>query len=155
MPIESLPWMAQLILETSSGAELCGGAVIHDEFIVTGEIKFSKPDTLFQLSFFSAAHCVENLSQADLARLYVVLGSTEIYSNAPRTKRFQALQVISHPNYNSRKIINDIALVRIERFGVELVPEFLKVKRKGSTNIGLTAECSVAGWGLTKNYGST
>ena len=145
--------MAQLILETSSGAELCGGAVIHEEFIVTG--KYKKMILFPNFYFISAAHCVENLSQADFDRLYVVLGSTEIYSNAPGTKRFQVLQVISHPNYNSRKIINDIALVRIERFGAELVPEILMVKRKGSTNIGLTAECSVAGWGLTKNYGST
>jgi len=29
--------MAQLILETLSGAELCGGAVIHEEFIITGK----------------------------------------------------------------------------------------------------------------------
>ena len=36
VPIEALPWMAQLSLETASGAELCGGAVIHEEFIITG-----------------------------------------------------------------------------------------------------------------------
>lgn len=137
VPIEALPWMAQLILETSSGAELCGGAVIHEEFIIT------------------AAHCVENLSKSDFDRLFVVLGSTEIYSIAPKTKRFRVLEIISHPKYNPRKIINDIALVRIERFGSELVPELLKIKRKGSKNIALAAECSVAGWGLTKNYGST
>ncbi|CAG5104061.1 Oidioi.mRNA.OKI2018_I69.chr1.g1074.t1.cds [Oikopleura dioica] len=134
--ISQLPWMAQIIFETSAGTELCGGAVIHEEYVIT------------------AAHCLENLSKRNLEDLFVVLGSTEIYSSAPRSKRKQVKEVHVHEYYNNRKIINDIGLLRIEPAEKDLVPKFIKIKESGSEDIGINEECKVAGWGMTSNFGS-
>lgn len=97
---------------------------------------------------------MENLSKRNLKDLFVVLGSTEIYSSAPKSKRKEVKEVFVHEYYNNRKIINDIGLLRIEPVGKNLVPEFIKIKESGSENIGINEECKVAGWGMTSNFGS-
>ncbi len=80
------PWMVSL----RSGGHLCGGAIISPTTVAT------------------AAHCVEGINAGGLA---VRAGTIEVDG---RGQRLDVDRIIRHPNYNSRTVENDIALLRLD-----------------------------------------
>jgi len=90
------PWMLGLVENKNSGP-LCGAALIHPKWIVT------------------AAHCMEsddgNVLPAD--HYHVVSGIFDFYNKDYYSHMHSIKRVISHPDYDSYNIDNDIALLEL------------------------------------------
>uniref|UniRef100_A0A1B0FLW7 Peptidase S1 domain-containing protein n=1 Tax=Glossina morsitans morsitans TaxID=37546 RepID=A0A1B0FLW7_GLOMM len=125
------PWTAQLVRGRYFPRLFCGGSLINDRYVLT------------------AAHCVKNNRDQITIRLLQLDRS----SRDPGITR-QVARTIIHPSYDSTRIVNDLALLRLD----SPVPMTEKVRPvclptanqnfEGKTGI-------VAGWGLITQGGVT
>jgi hypothetical protein len=144
--INDIPWTVALVRKGGfnifGGAPrpFCGGTLINDRYIVT------------------ASHCVDGQTEKGIQVLVNeqdILISTE---TAGGTRKFDVDKIIKHPNYSRRTVDNDIALVRLAgRIDLTAgsgptVPVCLPANNDNDFS-GLSA--TVAGWGTTKEGGST
>jgi secreted trypsin-like serine protease len=78
----------------ASTAQRCGGSIIDNNWVMT------------------AAHCVDGyVTQPGRFRIFA--GSNFLNQNEAGQVTGQISQIIMHPNYNSRTLTNDIALMRL------------------------------------------
>lgn len=122
------PWVAGILyagVGSNYSAQFCGSSVIHQKWVVT------------------AAHCVDrkygsrNLEPGDIQ---VLVGAHDLSKEEGR--RIGVKRIIVHPNYDSARYINDIALLELEESaGVESLPLYESIN-------DLAGENAVAiGWG--------
>lgn len=140
----SYPWLARVGYikkdEMDKDATFrCGGSVITEQFIIT------------------AAHCVVNLANNIIvSRIRLGEHNTETnpdcvksFCNLPYSD-FEPAQIISHESYDTPKLQNDLALIKLNRnivFNDFVKPICLMSGKLLQKNfLGQTAE--VAGWGI-------
>jgi len=127
-------WPWQVGLHTSRGGFFCGGTLITPEWVVT------------------AAHCISTLNPSN----YVLrLGDHNRYRNEGTEQNIGASRVIKHPSYDSRRINNDIALIKLsraakinDRVSPACLPEANYIVPPGTT-------CYITGWGKIRHPGSS
>ncbi|XP_017472795.1 PREDICTED: trypsin-1-like [Rhagoletis zephyria] len=125
------PWTAQLLKGRWHQRLFCGGSLINDRYVVT------------------AAHCVHNNRDAITVRLLQLDRSSR---EAGITRK--VTQTIMHPQYDQNKIINDIALLKLDTpiaFSATIRPVCLPDINQNFDN----KDAIVAGWGLVQQGGVT
>jgi len=131
--VNEYPWMA--FVSTKRGS-MCGGSLISEEWVIT------------------AAHCVSTDRPEDVR---VDLGQHDLYSATEAVLvRKDVAEVQIHPDWNSRTVSHDLALLRLD-----IPVDFSEVSHvrpicipTGSRNFeGYSAK--VAGWGKTSSSAST
>ncbi|XP_026108471.1 serine protease 27-like [Carassius auratus] len=126
----SWPWQVSIFLSGSS--HNCGGTLINKDWVL------------------SAAHCFQDFV---LSKVVIYFGRlSQSGSNPDETSR-TVIQVINHPNYDSRSNDNDIALVQLSSsvtFSDYIKPVCLAAA--GSV-FGAGTESWVTGWGTLQAGG--
>ncbi|PSU32010.1 S1 family peptidase [Photobacterium lutimaris] len=94
-----IPWQAYLNMTFGEGASertfICGGVVISTDAVLT------------------AAHCIRNGSEtAKPENVRVWVGITSIFS-AGSMNSVSVREIVLHPNYNSSRFANDIAILKL------------------------------------------
>ena len=132
----------QVGLKMSNGRNYwCGGSIINDRYVMT------------------AAHCIHGMSSTN-SGLMVGLGDHNMYSTSDdvqgATRLVAVDRIIEHPNYNTRTLDNDIALLRLtEQLDLSQYDEVGSVclpADDSKTYVGETATAS--GWGTTSSGGN-
>ncbi|XP_057565316.1 granzyme M [Hippopotamus amphibius kiboko] len=122
----SRPYMVSL---QKSGSHLCGGVLVHRNWVLT------------------AAHCVTRPTQL----LRLVLG-LHVLGDPGLTCRVR--EVVLHPGYKPAPYLeNDLALLKLDgkvKPSKTIRPLALP---RGRQAVATGARCSVAGWGLTRQGG--
>ena len=131
--IEDYPYNAAL-LSTSGwggGYAYCGASIINEYWILT------------------AAHCVQGESANSTG---VRVGSDNNYAQGGVT--YDALEIISHPNYNANTLNNDIALIRVDgpiNFNNSTQPVVLMCDQQVALGVQEPGQSSwITGWGNTE-----
>ncbi|XP_055371671.1 trypsin-7-like [Condylostylus longicornis] len=121
------PWIAQL---TYNSRFFCGGSLINDKFVLT------------------AAHCTTGFKANNLG-----VRLLQFDRNAASTGIHRAVkQIIAHPNYNTRTLDNDIALLELSHT-VPLNGATRPVCLPDAQHTFDYQDAIVAGWGLTVEQG--
>nr|CAD7428580.1 unnamed protein product [Timema monikensis] len=149
--INEYPWMALVGYSTSTGTVFrCGASVISSRYVLT------------------AAHCLINLPQS-LKLSTVRLGEHDlsvavdcetdpelgtVISCAPPPQDYAIERALPHPQFDRKKLANDIGLIRLSR-AADISTEFIRpiCLPVGETQ-GLSMEgkkLKVAGWGATES----
>ncbi len=128
--IQDYPYQVALLSTGGwgGGYAYCGGSIINEYWILT------------------AAHCVQGESASNTA---VRMGSDASYASGGET--YDAAEIISHPNYNSNSMNNDIALIRLEdpiSFNNSTQPVLLMCDPQVNLGVQDPGEMSwITGWG--------
>ncbi|XP_032515459.1 trypsin, alkaline B-like [Danaus plexippus] len=128
--IERYPFMSGMLENSFWGIrQMCGGTLITNRAVV------------------SAAHCYSGLSPSALR---VRLGSTYASSGG----QVQVVsRIIMHPQYNSRLIINDVAVIRLQN-SVSMSNQIQVARIAGPQyNLPDNTRLDVIGWGVTRYQG--
>ncbi|NP_001187139.1 granzyme-like III precursor [Ictalurus punctatus] len=125
----SRPYMASVQFKK---AHMCGGFLIRKDYVLT------------------AAHCVDNIDHSGKDKLEVLLGAHNINQKESQQQRIQVQKYILHPCYERGERPNDIMLLKLKSKAKE--NKFVKVIAlpKKDENLPARQECSIAGWGKTK-----
>ncbi|XP_071379198.1 vitamin K-dependent protein C [Centroberyx affinis] len=120
------PW--QVLLLNARGQFHCGGVLIDESWVLT------------------AAHCLSNS-----LRFKVRLGDYERYKTEGSEVTLPVAKVFQHPDYNSRTVDNDIALLRLASpapFSEYIVPVCLPGREMAERVLHLNGTLTVVtGWG--------
>jgi len=122
------PWMATLV-SADGDRPFCGGTVIAPKVILT------------------AAHCTEGSAPEEID---VIVGRIRL-SRTRTGERFDATSIVNHPEWDTVGILNDIALIQLDR-PVQVAaiglprPQDLGRERPPS-------RLTVSGWGVTSEGG--
>ncbi|CAL8117608.1 unnamed protein product [Orchesella dallaii] len=141
VPIEELPWTAALLRRNWLGLvndrPYCGGSLINNQYILT------------------ASHCVDGMSARGIVVSLHDEDVTSTSETASGSQRFDVEKIIMHPQYSRRTIDNDVALLKLVKpvkLDNVIIPVCLPANNEHSfENFTATA----AGWGATKESGST
>ncbi|XP_035025933.2 vitamin K-dependent protein C [Hippoglossus stenolepis] len=127
------PW--QVLLMNARGDFHCGGVLIDQSWVLT------------------AAHCLENN-----LKFRVRLGDYERLRDEGTEMMLKVIETFKHPNYNSRTVDNDIALLRLEtpaQFSNYIIPVCLPGQDLAERVLHLNGTTTVVtGWGK-ENLDST
>jgi hypothetical protein len=124
------PWVVALVENEKPPQEgyICAGVIVAPGWALT------------------AAHCTYNWVRRwpiD-AETYVVTATDSLASPGPQ---FAVTKIVPHPDYNSRRLINDIALVRFDAKGVGAGPP---IQLEGPTIDQQAGEIAqIVGWGVS------
>ncbi|XP_042352898.1 vitamin K-dependent protein C [Plectropomus leopardus] len=120
------PW--QVLMLNARGRFHCGGVLIDESWVLT------------------AAHCLDNTF-----RVSVRLGDYERHRDEGTEVTLSVIKTFKHPNYNSRTVDNDIALLRLQGpapFSQYIVPACLPTREMAERVLHLNGTVTVVtGWG--------
>uniref|UniRef100_A0A286XII1 Peptidase S1 domain-containing protein n=1 Tax=Cavia porcellus TaxID=10141 RepID=A0A286XII1_CAVPO len=118
----SRPYMAYLRIRREKSWKICGGFLIQEDFVLT------------------AAHCLGS-------QIEVTLGAHNIEEQEDTQQVFRVQNAFPHPDYNRKKHINDIMLLKLEkRAKLTKAVQLLHLPER-RTEVNPGARCQVAGWG--------
>lgn len=129
--IANYPWQISL---RSSGSHICGGSIYNEQWIIT------------------AAHCV----YGGIASRYTILTGSSHRQNILGTGAVhQVEKIVIHPNYNSRLLDYDIALLKIStKITFDSNTKAVKLNTKYNSDQLIGKNCHVTGWGTLSPSGS-
>ncbi|XP_017326427.1 granzyme F isoform X1 [Ictalurus punctatus] len=125
----SRPYMASVQINKKHE---CGGFLIRDDYVLT------------------AAHCVDNIDHSGKDKLEVLLGAHNINQKESQQQRIQVQKYILHPCYERGERPNDIMLLKLKSKAKENKSVKVIGLPKKDKNLPARQECSIAGWGKTK-----
>jgi len=123
------PFSVAVYFTRDGGTYFCGGAVISNLWILT------------------AGHCV---SGAQVFTLY--LGSNQLTSDDPNRLTVATVNAVTHPQYNSQTLENDIGLIRLH-IAIQF-SEYLRPINLPSADLQGDTPVTSVGWGQTSDFGS-
>nr|CAD7431128.1 unnamed protein product [Timema monikensis] len=127
-PRHSFPYQVALFLPVAGGTSFCGGSIIGNQWVLT------------------AAHCVDNL----VDRVEVILGAHNVREVESSQVVRHSSQVIIHPGWDSRTLVNDVALILLTApvaFNSNISPIRLPSHSQLNNNFA-NSPATVSGWGL-------
>ncbi|KAK8384252.1 hypothetical protein O3P69_009186 [Scylla paramamosain] len=139
-PPNKYPW--QVGLKMSNGRNYwCGGSIINDRYVMT------------------AAHCIYGMSETS-SGLMVGVGDHNMYSTnddvSGATRLVAVERIIQHPDYNTRTLDNDIALLKLSE-----VLDLSQYKELGAVCLPADdsktyagEQATASGWGTLSSGGS-
>jgi len=124
------PWVVALIENQKTPQEgyICAGVVIAPNWALT------------------AAHCTYNWMRrwpVD-SEAYVLTGTEALASPGPR---FAVTKIVPHPDYDPRRLVNDLALVRFDAKGADAGPPLQLDGPPIHDQVGEIAQ--IVGWGVS------
>jgi secreted trypsin-like serine protease len=129
------PWMGSMYY---NGRHICGGSLINEKWFIT------------------AAHCVTNNIPGNYR---IVLGVHNRAAREPWVREFQVTRIISHPQYNSRLIRFDIALMELSTTayvpGTTNFNDYIMPACVAQTSDAFTGTSWATGWGTLSSGSST
>lgn len=125
---ETRPFFARLYYEGKLLSSICGGALIGKRLVVT------------------AAHCVAKTPW----RLEVRIGGNEVQTESLPIIRVQ--RVLVHPEFNTKTLANDIAILVLDKDGSDKPSAFLGLNRDSDVP-AFGQETTVLGFGNTSTLG--
>ncbi|XP_076235723.1 chymotrypsin-1 [Calliopsis andreniformis] len=127
-PVGMFPYQVSL---RKNGRHFCGGSILSTRYVLT------------------AAHCVDG---------YKNPGSITVHAGTnllnEQGAAYQVEKISSHPNYNSMLIINDVAVLRVNK-NIEFNSKVQPVKLASGSKSYEGQNCILSGWGTTVVGGST
>ena len=125
-----VPWLASFVFgDENSNTKRCGASIIGPNFVIT------------------AAHCAYNQT---IDSIKIVGGTFSSSASESHAIEIKPLKIMIHPDYDTRKNSNDIALVRVER--IRNWPDSMRPICLPDENDSFKSGslCMVAGWGATE-----
>ncbi|CAL7948235.1 unnamed protein product [Xylocopa violacea] len=126
-PVGKFPYQVSL---RSSGSHFCGGSIISSRYILT------------------AAHCVQGISNTNNIKVHA--GTTQVTASGDT---YGVDRIVAHRDYNPRRIVNDVALIRVNRnivFNNLVQP----IRLASGSNNYEGSSCVLSGWGTTRAGGN-
>ncbi|XP_028616847.1 serine protease 28-like [Grammomys surdaster] len=122
------PWQVSLRIynyETSSWVHICGGSIIHPQWVLT------------------AAHCIQS-QDADPALYRVQVGEVYLYKEQ---ELLNISRIAIHPDYNHFNKRFDVALMQLAALLITSTRVSPVSLPKDSSTFNSTDQCWLAGWG--------
>ncbi|OAD62541.1 Chymotrypsin-1 [Eufriesea mexicana] len=121
-PVGKFPYQVSL---RQNGRHFCGGSILNSRYILT------------------AAHCVDG--QTDPRKISVHVGTNQLSSAG---EAYGVEKIAEHREYNSIRLINDVALLRVDKdIAFNSLVKAIPLATGSATYEG--SSCVLSGWGTT------